>query len=63
MAGSDRVRASVISLITGCLFLAVWCGATLGAARLGRDGLWPLAWFSSFVSGTFFGLSMVKDDA
>jgi hypothetical protein len=53
----------VISLIIGCLFLAVWCGAAIGAARLGRDGLWPLAWFSAFTSGTFFGLSMVKDDA
>jgi hypothetical protein len=52
----------VICLITGCLFLVVWCGA-LNAARLGRDGLWPLAWFSAFTSGTFFGLSMVKDDA
>ena len=62
MAGPGCVRASVICLIAGCLFLAVWCGA-LNAARLGRDGLWPLAWFSAFTSGTFFGLSMVKDDA
>ena len=53
----------MICLITELLFLAVWCGAALGAARLGRDELWPLAWFSAFTSGTFFGLSMVKDDA
>jgi hypothetical protein len=55
----------VISLIAGCLFLvlAIWCGAAIGAARLGRDGLCLLAWFSAFTSGTFFGLSMVKDDA
>jgi hypothetical protein len=63
MAGARGVRASVICLITGCLFLTVWGGAAIGAARLGRDGLWPLAWFSAFTSGTFFGLSMVKDDA
>ncbi len=52
----------MICLIAGCLFLAVWCGA-LNAARLGRDGLCPLAWFSAFVSGLFFGLSRVKDNA
>ena len=57
------MRASVICLVTGCLFLAVWCGAAIGAEHLGRDGLCPLAWFSAFVSGLFFGLSMVKDNA
>jgi hypothetical protein len=52
----------VICLITGCFFQAVWCGA-FSAARMGRDGLCPLAWFAAFASGLFFGLSMVKVDA
>jgi hypothetical protein len=57
------VRALVICLIIGGFFLAVWYGAAIGAEHLGRDGLCPLAWFSAFVSGLFFGLSMVKDNA
>jgi hypothetical protein len=52
----------VICLVASCFFLAVWCGA-FSAARIGRDGLCPLAWFAAFVSGFFLGFSMVKDDA
>jgi hypothetical protein len=53
----------MICLVVGCVFLAIWGGSVIGAARMGREGLWPLAWFSAFTSGGFFGLSTVRDDA